>query len=100
MDMDVEKLAVLLQETTDRTLRNEGRIKKLETEHQILHELTTSIAVMAEQIKGMNSNIKNLTTKVDQLESNPRKRWEGILDKVIWAVLAAVIAFVLGKFGL
>lgn len=98
--MDVEKIAILLQETADRTLRNEGRITKLETEHKILHELTTSIAVMAEQIKGMNSNIKNLTNKVDQLESKPRKRWEGIVDKVIWAVLAAVIAFMLGKFGL
>lgn len=30
--MDMEQLAVKLQETTDRSVRNEGRIKKLEAE--------------------------------------------------------------------
>ena len=29
----------------------------------------------------------------------PGKRWDAIVDKVIWTVLAAVIAFVLAKVG-
>ena len=33
--MDMENFAVQLQKTDDRSLRNEGRIKKLEEEHDI-----------------------------------------------------------------
>ena len=98
--MDNEQLAVKLQETTDRSLRNEGRIKKLEGEHETLQQLATAVAVMAEQLKTMNTNVNNLTNKVDKLEEKPAKRWDSIVDKVIWAVLAAVIAFVLGRIGL
>ena len=98
--MDTEQLAIKLQETTDRSIRNEGRIKKLEGEHETLQQLATAVAVMAEQLKTMNTNVNNLTNKVDKLEEKPAKRWDSIVDKVIWAVLAAVIAFVLGKFGL
>ena len=43
--MDMEQLAVKLQETTDRSTRNEGRIKKLEAENDVLHELATSVYV-------------------------------------------------------
>ena len=98
--MDTEQLAIKLQETTDRSIRNEGRIKKLEGEHETLQQLATAVAVMAEQLKTMNTNVNNLTNKVDKLEEKPAKRWDSIVDKVIWAVLAAVIAFVLGRIGL
>ena len=98
--MDNEQLALKLQETTDRSVRNEGRIKKLEGEHETLQQLATSVAVMAEQMKTMNSNVNSLACKVEHLEEKPGKRWDAIVDKVIWAALAAVIAFVLGRIGL
>lgn len=30
----------------------------------------------------------------------PAKRWDAIVDKAIWAVLASIIAFVLARVGL
>jgi predicted nuclease with TOPRIM domain len=98
--MDMEQLALKLQETTDRSFRNEGRVKKLEGEHEVLQKLATSVAVMAEQIKTMNANVQSLTGKVDKLEEKPAKRWDGLVDKVIWAVAAALIGFALAQIGL
>ena len=98
--MDNEQIALKLQETTDRSLRNEGRIKKLEGEHEALQQLATSVAVMAEQMKTMNTSVDKLTTKVDELEEKPAKRWDAVVDKIVWAVLAALIAFLLGRIGL
>ena len=49
----------------------------------------------------------NIVEKLDKLiawqeteQSVPRKRWDAIVDKIIWAVLAAIIAFILGRLGL
>lgn len=98
--MTNEELGLKLQETTDRSLRNEGRIKKLETEHEVLQKLATSVAVMTEQMKTMNSNVAVLTGKVDKLEEKPGKRWEGLVDKIIMGIAAAILGFLLAKFGL
>ena len=98
--MDIEAIALQLQKTDDRSIRNEGRIKKLESEHETLQQLATSVAVMAEQMKTMNENVHTLTNKVDELEDKPAKRWEGVVDKAVWAILAAMIAFLLGRLGL
>lgn len=98
--MNIEDIALKLQETADRSIRNEGRIKDIEREHEVLHELATSVAVMTEQIKTMNSNVNALACKVDKLEEKPAKRWDSLVDKVIWAVCAAFIGFALANIGL
>lgn len=98
--MDIEQLAIKLQETTDRSTRNEGRIKKLETESGVLHQLATSVAVMAEQMKNMNASVSTLTGEVEQLKEKPGKRWDGLVDKIIWAVAAAILGFIFAKIGI
>lgn len=98
--MDLETVALKLQETTDRSIRNEGRIKKLEVESAVLHQLATSVAVMAEQMKTMNTSVLTLANEVDELREKPGKRWESLVDKIIWAVAAALLGFVLAKIGL
>lgn len=98
--MDIENVALKLQETTDRSLRNEGRIKKLEGENAVLHELATSVAVMAEQMKTMNSSVSTLTDEVEELKEKPGKRWDSLVSQIISILVAAFIGFLLAKFGL
>lgn len=97
--MDLESVALKLQETTDRSMRNEGRIKKLEAESSVLHQLATSVAVMAEQMKTMNENVLTLTSEVDELREKPGKRWDGLIDKIVLIIASAVLTYALTKFG-
>lgn len=98
--MNIEDVAIKLQETTDRSTRNEGRIKKLEDESAVLHKLATSVAVMAEQLKTMNTSVLTLTSEVEELKDKPVKRWDSLVDKIIWAVAGAVLAYILASIGL
>ena len=98
--MDIENVALKLQETTDRSLRNEGRIKKLEGENAVLHQLATSVAVMAEQMKTLTSGVSTLTNEVEELKEKPGKRWDGLVGQIIGIVVAAVVGFLLAKIGL
>lgn len=98
--MDIEELAIKLQETTDKAVRNEGRIKKLEHESEVLHKLATSVAVMAEQMKSMNTSVTTLTKKVEDIESKPGKRWDSLVGNIIWAIIGAFVAFLLSQIGL
>jgi len=48
----------------------------------------------------MSEDIKQVLEAQRACAMKPAKRWEAIVDKAIWAVLAAVIAFVLANVGL
>ena len=97
--MELEELALNWQKTEDRSARNEGRIKKLEEEHKTLNSLATSVAVMAEQMKTMNTSVNTLTAKVDEIEARPGKRWEAIVAAAISAIVGALLGFVLAGMG-
>ncbi len=67
---------------------------------QRLNALEKSDAVQEAQYKTILDKLDALTQKVEALEAKPGKRWESIAEKAIWAVAAAVIAFLLGRVGL
>lgn len=91
MDLEHERRLTDVEAKAD---RNEGRIKKLEESHEALHQLATSVAVMAEKQDTMNSNVEKLTEKVDSIEGKPGERWDKLISTVIGAVAGAVIAWV------
>lgn len=72
-----------------------------------LNSLERGEAAQAEQYKNILEKLDGLTQKHDalnaklsELEAKPAKRWEGLVEKALWAVCAAVIAFLLGRIGL
>ena len=67
-----------------------GRLNKVEQDN----------AVQGEQYRTILDKLDALTAKVEALEAKPGKRWESIVEKGVWAVCAAVIAFLLGRVGL
>lgn len=72
--------------------------------HQKLDErigaLEQSGAAVGAKLESMDKKLDGLTESVRSLTDKPRKRWDGLVDKAIWAVCAAVIAFLLGRIGL
>ena len=98
MDLEHERRLTDVEAKAD---RNEGRIKKLEESHEALHQLATSVAVMAEKQDTMNANVEKLTEKVDLIESKPAERWDNLIGALIGAVGGAFIAwFASGAPGL
>ena len=91
--MDIETLAIAQQKTDDRSIRNEGRIKKLEEAHEVLHQLATSVAVMAEKMDTMNKSVSAITAKVEEIENRPAERWDKMISTIIGALAGAFIAW-------
>ena len=105
--MDHEELAVKLAEVDARSRSNTHRLDAVEKSSDVLHELATSVKVMAGELKRqgdaveeIKDDVTNLGHKVDGIEKKPAKRWESIVDKLIWGVVGTVLAFLLAKIGL
>lgn len=97
MDFEHERR---LTEVEARSKSNTKRIDKLEQQTEAINRLATSMAVMAEKQDETTSIVTALDDKVTALEEKPAKRWESLVEKVIWAVVAAVVGFLLAKIGL
>lgn len=65
-----------------------------------IRELEKENAVQNAHWKNVDDKLDELTTMVKDLSGKAGRRWDGLVDKAIWAVCAAVIAFLLARVGL
>ena len=79
---------------------NERRIGDLESDNKALLELSTSVAVMAEQMKTMNSKVDSMDTAVKRLQSVPASRWEGFIKAAVTALVAGLVGWALAQIGI
>ena len=97
MDLEHERR---LTQVEQRAKSNTHRLEKLEESTEAISRLATSMEVMASKQEQVADTVEKLDGKVTALEAKPAKRAEGLADKIIWAICAAVIAFMLAQIGL
>ena len=91
----MDDLAIKLQETTDRSLRNEARIEKLETDQKALSELALSVQELATNQVNMKDELTQIKKDVRSLITLPSKRWNSVVEKVITLLVGAFVAWLL-----
>lgn len=97
MDLEHERR---LTQVEQRSKSNTHRLEKLEESTEAISRLATSMEVMASKQEQVAETVEKLDGKVTALEEKPVKRVDGLVDKMIWAICAAVITFILARIGL
>lgn len=94
---ELEKTVVQHTEQIKTLFANQNQLQKLVDS---VNSLAVSVEKLAMKQNTMSDEVTGLRTDVDAIKEKPAKKWEDITSKIIWAILAAVIGVVLGKFGL
>ena len=97
MDLEHERRLTAVEQ---RSKSNTHRIEKLEETTEAINKLATTMEVMVSKQEQVAETVEKLDSKVSAIETKPGKRVDGLIDKIIWAVCAAVIAYVLSQIGL
>lgn len=103
----MESVEAQLATLDQRSKSNTHRIDKLEASQEAITQLATSVAVMAEtqkhtadSIDRLSGEVQTVAGKVDTLEKIPAKRWEFVIEKAIYIIVAALLGYVLARVGL
>ena len=97
MDLDHERR---LTEVEGKAETNSLRIDAVEKRQDGLESLATAVATLATREEQVEADVKEIKGDVKSLTAIPGKRWNDFADKVVWALLAAVIGFVLAHMGI
>ena len=88
------------QEVEDRAKSNTHRIDNLEQEQRAIHDLASSVAVMAKEQGHMREDITEVKTTVSALAAKPGLRWEAITNKAWLVLVGIIVAWLLSQFGI
>lgn len=97
MDLEHERRLTAVEQ---RSKSNTHRIEKLEGSTEAINRLATTMEVMVSKQEQVAETVEKLDGKVSAIESKPIRRFDGLVDKIVWSVCAAVLAYLLSKIGL
>ena len=89
-----------LTEVEDRAKSNTKRLDEVEKRQDDLDDLVTTVKVLATREENVESDVKEIKRDVKDMASTSGKRWDELVDKIIWAIAAAVVGFVIAQIGL
>lgn len=89
-----------LTEVEERCKSNTHRLDDVEKRQASLDKLVAAVEVLADREERVESDVKEIKTEVKTIANKPAKRWDNLVDKIIWAVAAALIGFALAQLGL
>ena len=98
--MTHEELIAWAHDNEQRSKSNQHRIEQLEERQENLDKLVSSVAVIAEKQNRMEADVGDIKRDMRTLTEKPAKRWDGIVDKVISILVAAIMGYALARIGL
>ena len=97
MDLEHERRLTAVE---DRSKSNAHRLDDVERRQNNLDELVGTVKALAVREENMENDVKEIKGDVKSLAGKSGQRWDSLIDKIVWAIAAAVIAFLLARIGL
>jgi hypothetical protein len=98
--MDEKDIEHRLTEVEGRSKSNAHRLDDLERRQDNLDDLVSTVKVLAVREEAVENDVKEIKNDVKSLTSKSGQKWDSLMDKIIWAVAGAVLAFLMAKIGL
>lgn len=85
------------------TINMHERLSVLEQDNKSVHrrldnleKLVESVHTIAAETKAMRSDVNDITNRVDDIESRPKKRYDTIVTGLITAIIGTVVGYFMG----
>lgn len=88
-----------LTEVEERSKSNQRRIDEMEKRQDDLDELVSTVKILALREENVEKDVKEIKDDVKNLTNKPAERWDSLVDKIIWGVAGAVVAFMMSQIG-
>lgn len=89
-----------IAEIEARSKSNTHRINDLEEDNRALHQLATSVEVLATKQETIEANVSEIKDDVKSLKAIPGGKWEALVKTVLTALAGGLVAYALFRLGL
>lgn len=89
-----------LTEVEGRSKSNQHRLDEAEKRLDDQEKLVATVQILADREARVETDVKEIKSDVKSLTEKPAKKWDSFWEKVLWAIVAAVLGFIFARIGL
>ena len=76
------------------------RIEAMETRQKDMEDLVSSVAVLAQRMGTVETNVPEMSANIRTIMEKPAKRWDSVIEKTLLVVVGAIVAWLLAQAGI
>ena len=88
-----------LTEVEDRSKSNTRRLNEMEKRQDDLDALVATVKVLVDREERVEEDVKEIKSDVKSLTNKPAKKWDNLVNQIVYVVAAAIVGFILAKIG-
>lgn len=92
--------AVKLTEVDSRSKSNTHQIKEIKKRQDDMDNVIVAVASLANEQGHIKEDVTEIKSDVKTLAEKPAKRWDGLVEKVLWLFVATALAVCFSQIGL
>ena len=96
MDLEHEKR---LTEVEARSKSNAHRLDEVEKRQDDHDALLISVKELAIREQNVENDVKEIKGDVKEIKDKPGKRWDSVIDKIIFTIVGGIVSYILIKLG-
>lgn len=92
-----------LHELTETTAIAKSNTKRLDEHDKQIKELSNvyvALTKVTDKVDNVEKDVTEMKDDIKEIKDKPVKRYDGIIDKIIFTVLGIVIAYIFSKIGM
>lgn len=98
MEGKMDDVNVKIAELEARGKSNSHRLDSVEARQAEISELVTAMSVVKNEQLHIKSDVVEIKEDVKALTDKSGKRWDSIVDKLIWLIVSGVAGFLAAQF--
>jgi len=78
----------------------EGALKRMDEQKrltEVVYDLSSSFKLLNERIEHFTTCQGSMRQEIDELRMKPAKRWDGVVEKIILALVTAGVGFLIAQ---
>lgn len=77
-----------------------NRMDRQEKMLDTVHKLALSVNELANKLGNMQEKVEGLCGDVEEIKEKPAKMWDGLVEKILFTIAGAIVAYALAKIGI
>jgi type II secretory pathway component PulF len=76
------------------------RLDRQEKMLDTVHKLALSVSELANKQGNMETKLDGLCNDVEEIKEKPGKRWDALVEKILFTIVGSLVTFLLAKIGI
>lgn len=98
--MDENFVIAELTKHDQKLISHDHEIRDIKNRQDNVDEMVRAVAALGAEQEAVKKDVSEIKADVKSIKEKPGKRWESVIDHIVFVIIGAIVGYILVRLGL